>query len=334
MPCWACRSKHLHEVTITEGKYAGFKGEEPEYEQWASWGPMIGNTDPAGALVISVEWDRLGMDTNEGSWLMGWVIECYERGILTKEDTGGLEMTWGNVEAVRAMARKIANREGIGDLLAEGVKRASEKLGRGSQDLAIYTLKGNTPRGHDHRSRWVEMVDTCVSDTSTIEVGPAWLPQEQGAKANPDPHDWRDVAEQLGKHNGRMMFEDCLGICRFTSRTTMEGLGKAVEAATGWKDFTGEEALVVGRRISNLLRVFNLRCGLTPALERPSKRYGSTPVDGPLAGKSILENWDDMRKMYYDLMGWDFETGRPLPETLRKLGLADIIPDAWPDTVS
>ncbi|MGI5837543.1 MAG: aldehyde ferredoxin oxidoreductase family protein, partial [Chloroflexota bacterium] len=136
MPCWACRSKHLHEVTITEGKYAGFKGEEPEYEQWASWGPMIGNTDPAGALVISVEWDRLGMDTNEGSWLMGWVIECYERGILTKEDTGGLEMTWGNVEAVRAMARKIANREGIGDLLAEGVKRASEKLGRGSQDLA------------------------------------------------------------------------------------------------------------------------------------------------------------------------------------------------------
>ncbi len=330
MPCWACRTKHLHEVTIKGGRYDGFSGEEPEYEQWASWGPMIGNTDPAGAMVLSVELDRLGMDTNECSWLVGWTIECYEKGILTKEDTGGLELRWGNVEAVRALFRKIAHREGIGDLLAEGVKRASEKLGRGSQDLAVYTLKGNSPRGHDHRSRWVEMVDTCVSDTGTMEVGPAWLPQEQGAKANPAAHDWEDVAEQLGKHNGRMMFEDSLGICRFTSRTSMAGLGKAVEAATGWEGFTGEEALAVGRRISNLLRVYNLNCGMTPALERPSKRYGSVPVDGPVAGKDIKEHWDDMRRMYYDLMGWDFETGKPLPETLRKLGLSDLVSDVWP----
>jgi len=169
-----------------------------------------------------------------------------------------------------------------------------------------------------------------VSDTGTMEVGPAWLPQEQGAKANPAAHDWEDVAEQLGKHNGRMMFEDSLGICRFTSRTSMAGLGKAVEAATGWEGFTGEEALAVGRRISNLLRVYNLNCGMTPALERPSKRYGSVPVDGPVAGKDIKEHWDDMRRMYYDLMGWDFETGKPLPETLRKLGLSDLVSDVWP----
>jgi len=238
-------------------------------------------------------------------------------------------MTWGNVESIRAMLQKIALREGIGDLLAEGVKRAAERLGRGSEDLAIYIMKGNTPRSHDHRTRWVEMVDTCVSDTGTMEVGPAWLPEEQGAKANPDLHYWEDVAEQLGKHNGRMMFEDSLGICRFTSRTTMEGLGKAVEAATGWKDFTGEEALAVGRRISNLLRVYNLRCGLTPEMERPSKRYGSVPVDGPMAGKDIKEHWDEMRQRYYELMGWDFATGRPLPETLRRLGLATVIPDIW-----
>ncbi len=328
-PCWACRTKHLHEITIKEGKYAGFKGEEPEYEQWAAWGPQIGNTDPAAAAVLAIEVDRLGFDTNEAGWLIGWVIECYEKGILTREDTGGLEMTWGNVEAIRAMLRKIANREGIGDLLAEGVKRASERLGRGSQDLAVYNLKGNSPRGHDHRSRWIEMVDTCIADTGTMEVGPAWLPQEQGAKANPDLHNWEDIAEQLGKHNGRMMFEDSLGICRFTSRTTMEGLGKAIEAATGWEGFKGVEALAVGRRVSNLLRVFNLRCGLTPELERPSKRYGSTPVDGPMAGRSILEHWDDMRREYYALMGWDFESGRPLPNTLRELGLAEVISDAW-----
>ena len=176
------------------------------------------------------------------------------------------------------------------------------------------------------------MVDTCVADTGTMEVGPAWKPEEQGAKANPSLNsNWEDVGEQLGKHNGRMMFEDSLGICRFTSRTTMEGLGKAVEAATGWQGFTGVEALAVGRRISNLLRVYNLRCGLTPKLERPSKRYGSIPVDGPMKDTNIMEHWDDIRRMYYNLMGWDFETGRPLPETLRKLGLEEIIPDAWPE---
>ena len=329
MPCWSCRTKHLHMVTIKGGKYDGFETEEPEYEQWAAWGPQVGNTDPAGAAVLSKEVDRLGVDTNEAGWLLGWVIECYERGILTKEDTGGLEMTWGNVEAIRAMLGKIAVREGIGDLLAEGVKRASQKLGRGSQELAIYIEKGNSPRGHDHRSRWVEMVDTSVADTGTMEVGPAWMPEEQGAKANPDLHNWEDIAEQLGKHNGRMMFEDCLGICRFTSRTSMEGLGKAVEAATGWEDFSGEEALGVGRRVSNLLRVYNLRCGLTTELERPSKRYGSVPVDGPMAGKDIKEHWDEMRELYYELMGWEFPTGRPLPETLEKLGLAAVIPDIW-----
>ena len=126
-----------------------------------------------------------------------------------------------------------------------------------------------------------------------------------------------------------MMFEDCLGICRFTSRTTMESLGKAVEAATGWQDFTGEEALAVGRRISNLLRVYNLRCGLGPELEQPSKRYGSIPVDGPMAGKDLMVHWEAIRSQYYDLMGWDLATGRPLPETLQKLGLDDVVKDIW-----
>lgn len=111
----------------------------------------------------------------------------------------------------------------------------------------------------------------------------------------------------------------------------MEGLGKAVEASTGWENFTGAEALAMGRRISNLLRVYNLRCGLTPAMEKPSKRYSSIPVDGPMAGMNVMENWEDMRRVYYELMGWDLKTGRPMPETLKQVGLADLIPDAWPN---
>jgi aldehyde:ferredoxin oxidoreductase len=331
LPCWACRSKHLHMVTIKGGEFDGYKAEEPEYEQWAAWGGQVGNHDAASALVMASEVDKYGMDTNETGWVIGWAIECFEKGLITKEDTGGVELTWGNVPAIREMLRKIAFREGFGDLLAEGVKKGSEKLGRGSQDLAIYTEKGNSPRGHDHRGRWIEMVDTCISDTGTMAVGPAWLPQEQGAKANPDMFNWEDLAEQLGKHNGRMMFEDSLGICRFTSRTSMEGLGKAIEASTGWENFTGEEALAVGRRVSHLLRVYNLRCGITADMEKPSKRYGSVAVDGPMAGKDDLYvHWEEIRQRYYALMGWDLKTGRPFPETLKEAGLADLIPDAWP----
>lgn len=124
------------------------------------------------------------------------------------------------------------------------------------------------------------------------------------------------------------MFEDCLGTCRFTTRGPLSAVAGAVAAATGW-DFTMSEGMEVGRRTVNLLRAFNLRRGLTSELEYPSKRYGSTPVDGPAAGKSIAPHWDDMRASYYRLMGWDLETGRPLPETLEALGLGDVAAELW-----
>ncbi len=329
MPCWGCRMNHLHRMTITEGPHSGFSGEEPEYEQWAAWGSQIGNHDVAGALVLSNEVDRLGMETNEAGWVIGWVMECYEKGILTRKDTDGLEMTWGNVEATRAMLRKIARREGIGDLLAEGVKRASESLGRGSQELAIYTGKGNSPRGHDHRGRWIEMLDTCVSDTGTVTIGPPVMQQEQGAPAKFDAFNWEQVAEVAGRHNGRMVFEDCLGTCRFTTRIGLPLLAKAVSAATGW-DYSAEEAITTGRRVVNLLRVFNLGCGLGIDKEYPSSRYGSSPSDGPGAGTSVEPHWEQMRARFYELMGWDMGSGRPLPETLRGLGLEELVPNLWP----
>jgi aldehyde:ferredoxin oxidoreductase len=327
-PCWACRFDHVHTVTIPEGPYAGFHGEEPEYEQWASCGAQIGNTDPAAAVVLANEIDRLGLETNEAGWVIGWVMDCYGRGILTREDTGGLEMTWGNVETTRAMVRKIARREGIGDLLAEGVKRAAERLGRGSEERAVYILKGNTPRSHDHRGRWLEMLDTCVSDTGTISVGPPTKQEEQGAPARYDWFNPEQLAEVAGKHSGRMHFEDCLGACRFNMRAELTAVVDTLKAATGW-DYTPDEAIQVGRRVLCLLRAFNLRQGLNPALERPSALYGSVPADGPAAGKAVLPHWDRMRAGYYRWVGWDLETGRPLPETLRELGLPEVEKELW-----
>ena len=327
-PCWGCHSRHHHRLTIPDGPYAGFEGEEPEYEQWAAWGAQVGNTDVAAAVVLASEVDRLGLENNEAGWVIGWVMECYERGILTKEDTGGLEMSWGNVDAIRAMLRKIAHREGIGDLLAEGAKRASEKLGRGSEELAVYTMKGNSPRSHDDRGRWPELFDNIISDTGTIAVGPPTKQEEQGAPARFDPFNWEQVSEVAGKHAGRMIFEDSIGTCRYCTRAELQLVADCVAAATGW-DFTAKEALEVGRRTLHILRAFNLKRGITPALEYPSQRYGSAPTDGPVAGVSIMPHLQEMRDNFYRLMGWDPESGRPLRETLEAAGLRDVAVDLW-----
>jgi aldehyde:ferredoxin oxidoreductase len=190
---------------------------------------------------------------------------------------------------------------------------------------AIYTLKGNTPRGHDHRTRWFEMFDTSVSNTGTLETGATilYLPPDEAARMQkagyPD-----DVSTSVALTKGLMVFEDSLGVCRFNTRMNLQLESEAVREVTGW-DFTPEEGKNVGLRAVNLMKVYNLRSGITKEKDYPSERYGSTPVDGPSKGIAIKLHWETMLKNYYRYMGWDAETGKPLPETLRKLGLEDLI---------
>ncbi|MCP4517411.1 MAG: hypothetical protein GY824_19565, partial [Delftia sp.] len=150
-PCWACGVAHVKMVKVLKGPYAGFEGEEPEYEGLAAWGSQIGNTDQGAAVMLSNLTDRLGLDLNESSWTVGWLIECYEKGIVTRADVDGLDMTWGNTEAVKAVLIKIATREGCGDWLAAGVMRAAAHVRGQAPDLGVSTLKGPSPRSHDHR---------------------------------------------------------------------------------------------------------------------------------------------------------------------------------------
>jgi aldehyde:ferredoxin oxidoreductase len=328
--CWACRFHHCTIFTIPEGPYKGFVGEEPEYEQFAAFGPVIGNTDVAAAVVLANECDRLGFENNEMGWLIGLVMECYEKGVLTQEQLDGLDMSWGNVEAVRTLMRKIAHREGVGDLLAEGVRQAAQKIGGEAINFAIHTAKGNTPRGHDHRARWTEMFDTATSNTGTMETGGmALMPldslQAIGVEGPPDMFSGEEVSTFNAKTKGAMLFEDSLGVCRFNTRTDMPRLTQAVAAVTGW-DMDVQEAMDVGRRAVNLLRAFNLRHGIDPELDTPSRRYGSTPIDGPAAGVSIQPTWDEMLANYYQLLGWD-KRGVPTRETLEALGIGHVADD-------
>ena len=328
--CWGCSFDHCTMFTIPEGQHKGFVGEEPEYEQFAAFGPVIGNTDVDAAIVMSNECDRLGFENNEMGWVLGFAMECYEKGALTRDQLDGLDLSWGNVEAARALMRKIAHREGVGDLLAEGVKRAAEKIGGEAVDFAVHTKKGNTPRGHDHRSRWTELFDTATSNTGTMETGPMiTMPldslSEIGVEGHPDQFSGKEVSTFNARTKGAMLFEDSLGVCRFTTRTDVPHLTRAVNAATGW-DMGVPDAMQVGLRAVNLMRVFNIRHGISPKLDAPSPRYGSAPVDGPAAGVSVEPVWGEMLANYYQLLGWD-EEGVPKRQTLEMLGLSQAAGD-------
>ncbi|MBI4495872.1 MAG: hypothetical protein HY697_02955 [Deltaproteobacteria bacterium] len=323
-PCFACRLRHCKTCEVTEGPYAGFIGEEPEYEGLASWGPVIGNTDPGAAVMLNRFNDQMGMDLNEAGWVIGWAMECYEKGVLSLSDLDGLDLTWGNVEAVKALLERIANRQGIGSLLAEGVKRAAEKVGGEAAHWAVCTLKGAAPRSHDHRGRWCELLDTCVSNTATIEaIRGGGSPERMGYPPIFDKFSPWEVAAINAKENGWLQFADSLGICFFCC-TDRERTVKCTNAVTGW-DLDLPAAVHIGRRIVNLLRVFNFRHGLRAELERPSVRYGSVPADGPVKGRGIGPYIDFMVGLYYELMGWDPRTGRPLPHTLKGLELEELI---------
>ncbi len=322
-PCWGCPANHSTLMKIPEGPYAGMEVEEPEYEQMAAWGPIMDNKDAVSAAVLAGVCDRLGLENNEAGWLVGWVMECYAKGYLTKEDIG-LNMNWGNVEAARQLLHMTAYRQGFGDLLAEGVMRVSQRIGGEAANCAVYTLKGNSPRGHDHRTAWGEMFDTVVSNTGTIETHRALMdPKEGNQPGNP-----KETSTAVALTKGTMEYDDSLGTCRFNTGLNMIRTADAVSAVTGW-DFTAEEAKSVGLRAVNLMKAFNIRAGLPKGLDYPSTRYGSTHIDGPWKGIGISSHWDEMLENYYQLMGWDVATSKPLPETLQRLGLEHIIKDLW-----
>ncbi|HWU36036.1 MAG TPA: aldehyde ferredoxin oxidoreductase C-terminal domain-containing protein, partial [Candidatus Acidoferrum sp.] len=326
--CNACGMHHCHMQVIPTGPHRGQVVDEPEYEGWAGAGWTIGCTDPVAISWLNTQVDRACVDVNEFGWVIGWVMECQEKGYLTPDHLGGLEVRWGDVEAAAKLLQMINYRKGFGNVLAEGAKRAAESLGGPAAACAIYTGKGASPRGHDHRARWDEMLDTVTGSTGTLETGPPVHPTEFGMPTRINPFDPEAVAKNVGGHLGRRHFEDCLGACMFTTRTLLETMCRALNAATGW-NFTKEEAKRMGRRTAALFRAFDLRCGLGPELERPSQRYGSTPVDGPAKGQSAEAHWLRLLDVWYETVGYDRKTGRPLPETLRALGLDFLIPALW-----
>ena len=173
------------------------------------------------------------------------------------------------------------------------------------------------------------MLDTCVSNTGTIEATGGYMDLALlGLSPRSNAFDPQETAFYNAKMNGFRQFQDSLGCCRFCVDHPPL-MVDALNAVTGWQ-WSFKDAMAMGRRVVHQFRAFNYRVGITAEHERPSRRYGSVPVDGPAKGAHFTADWSRVLATYYDGMGWDPASGRPLPQTLQDLGQAELIPVFWP----
>jgi aldehyde:ferredoxin oxidoreductase len=330
-PCHACPYDHCRTIKIVNGPYQGTVLEDPEYEDLAGWGPNVGITDPKAAAMLTHVNDGWGMDLKECTFTISLAMECYEKGLLTKKDTGGIDLSWGNVDGILQVMEKIATREDFGNLLADGVKLAAERIGREAYKYAVYVKRGIAPHVHDPRARWGTLFAEAVSDTGSIDgIDFSTRINEDLGINEPTPDPDNKVALAQAKSGPFRHVEDSIMNCFFFDRGPgiLQVMVDVLNAVTGF-DYSEEDLLKTGDRITNLLRAFNIREGLVPEDDSLSPRLLTAPHDGPQKGKSFAKTFSQVRRAYYREKGWDEHTGKPLPETLKKLQLKDVIDDIW-----
>ncbi|MBW2065126.1 MAG: aldehyde ferredoxin oxidoreductase C-terminal domain-containing protein, partial [Deltaproteobacteria bacterium] len=323
----ACHNCMLHCGSLTKinhGTYAGSWSEGPEYETiWAFTGP-VSCTDIGLTVAADGMCDDLGLDTISTGDAIGFAYELYERGIITKEDTGGLELTYGNDQPVLRLIRQIAYRQGIGDLLAQGTREASRRIGKDSEKYAMH-VKGLDIPAYDPRGAKAHGLSMMTASLGA-DHGYGYAGQEIfGVPYKGKPVD-RFAIEGKGEltkwnQDNRAIWN--VGImCSFAARYfDHELFGRMLSSATGYQQFLDPAfLLLVGERIVNLERMFNYGEGFDRKDDVYPSRFTQDPLlDGPAAGQ-VFEA-DLLLQDYYKVRGWDPETGIPTRDKLWELGL-------------
>jgi aldehyde:ferredoxin oxidoreductase len=303
----------------------------PEYESVGSLGSCCGVDDLAAVCKANELCNAYGIDTIEVGVTIAWAMEAYERGLLTKEDTGGIDLRFGNGEALVQLTEMIGKREGFGDFLANGTYRCAEKLGKGSMEFAVVARKQETPM-HDPRVKNALQVGYAISPTGCDHVHnihDVAYQTEDGMKELHsvgifDPMPFTDLAPakmRMAKHSiNWAVLWNCVGLCQCYP-FDRELMAKIIRAGTGW-DITVFELQEIGERAMDMAREFNRRCGQTAADDEPPARFFEPLENGAFAGYKVdRKAFEAALKVYYDMMGWDHQTGAPLDWKLYSLGL-------------
>ncbi|MFX0062716.1 MAG: aldehyde ferredoxin oxidoreductase family protein [Candidatus Hermodarchaeota archaeon] len=324
--CFACPIACGRLAEIKEGAYAS-KGEGPEYESLGSFGSMCGIDNLEAITLAHFLCNEYGIDTISAGGTIAFAMECYEKGILTNNDTDGLELNFGNVDAMIELVHKIAKREGIGDLLAEGSKFMSEKLGKGSERFAMH-VKGLELPAYDSRAAKITGLAYATANrggdhiTAYIE-GPTFLSMPflivEEADVGDILQEIPETARVLKDFEDAFGVFDAIGGCKFMGMVlTADDWADLISKLIG-KEFAAIDFRKTGERIYNLQRAYNIREGATREHDTLPKRLLEDPLpEGPAKGHVV--NLDALLDPYYNYRGWD-KNGIPTPEKLKELGL-------------
>ena len=298
----------------------------PEYETEADFGVLVLNSDPEALLKCNHICNIYGLDTISAGMTVAWALECFENGLLTKEETGGIELAWGDAETVVQATQEMADQStDFGKLLALGSAAAAAKIDKGGDYLQ--TVKGIELPMHDPR------FGPGFARTYAVDPTPArHVKGGLGIQHMQTPDDSKYNVQDTGQADLRATVTqeiiNTAGLCLFKDMTGVQDIaGIFMPAVTGW-NFGPEEQMRAGLRIFNVRHAFNLREGQKPAdFKLPQRCIGEPPQkEGPLEGVTI--DYKTLHRNFFEAIEWDEATGRPSRASLEKLGgLEDVIKD-------
>lgn len=312
-------------VKVTHGPFAPVDGGGPEYETIAALGSNC-LVDSLEAIAKANELcNRYGIDTMSTGAAIGFAMEAYEKGLINKKDTGGIELAWGDSKALIEMVKKIGEGEDIGALLGEGVRRAALEIGGNALEFAIH-VKGLEPSYHDPRCFFSQAISYVTTNRGACHNGSMSHPCEMrvtqpdlGIDKPQDRHQVEGKAEFTIKLQNLMCMFDALVMCKFmhaTGAITVRPMIDFLNYVTGW-DMDIEEFLKVGERAFNLQRLYNVRCGISRKDDFLPPRFLTLKRN-----RDKLPPLGQLLSDYYECRGWS-EEGIPTPEKLSELGLSD-----------
>jgi aldehyde:ferredoxin oxidoreductase len=327
---------------VGEGRFATPPQEGPEYETINMLGSLCLNDNLESIIKANYLCNNLGMDTISAGSVIAFAMECFEKGVISNKDLDGKELHWGDSDAIVETLIKIANREGVGDVLANGVREAAKHFGPEAEDIALHVkgmeLPAHEPRGeskilglqyavsargacHMHPN-WASCWDSGNFESGLTEFGLPWPPPDKFAETQCQKGAGYRILVLQGE------IAEILGCCIFHSWgaadecITPQLYGEMVRTLTGL-DLSGHELMLAAERSWNMKRCFNIREGLRREDDKLPRLMFEPLPDGPAQGE-CFKNLEGMLDEYYEAFGWEKTNGVPSKATLKKLDMEDI----------
>ena len=336
--CYACPIGCGVISRVKKGPYKGTETSGPMAEAYWNWGWKCGISDLGAICKITELCNNNGVCVNSTAELASWIMECQERGLLSTEETGGLELTWGDGAGSVKMMEMLIERKGFGNTLAEGVKRAAEKVGHGTEEYAMH-IKGMELDGDEWRQNKASALNAAVAERGASVTRP-WgfpidmgllFPEVTGLKEKPDTNEEKGMAKWFKPFKEFHIAANCVGVCLYPALFNIPDVHQTIEGynAISGREIDLKEYLKAGERTVCMQRAFNAREGFDRKDDTLPKRFLTEPVKGGPADGRYVKDLDGMLDEYYEESGFDKKTGWPTRAKLEELGLKDVADELY-----